>query len=136
MFDTVAKRFKTDGSVVGEEVGEFWIKPAVIFQLQGKGQVPVVKGDPRCDMMRQQSIDQFGIKAQSIRIGLASASGLNARPCNGGAISLHPHFGHQLDVLFKAMVMVASDISGVIIFYFSRNMAKRVPNGESLVAFE
>src|SRR5262245_54376060 len=80
VLDTVPKSLEANGGVVSEKVCQLWIAPAIMLQLQGKREVPVIKCNPGRDMMRQQRIDQIGIKAQPLRIRFAATRGLETRP--------------------------------------------------------
>ena len=97
--------------VLGEGFGGAACFPAALI-LQGLRQVPVIEGNHRLNIMRQQFIDQIAIKLHACFINLAAPGGQQARPGDGKAIALQAHLGHQRHVFAKTVIVIDGDIAG------------------------
>src|SRR5579884_3301240 len=126
--DAVSQPMRDDSHILGKGLGCLATTPTADLVLQGLRQIPVIQGDERLNVCCQQSINQAVIKVESGRIDLSSASGQDTRPSNGEAIGLQVELTHELDVLLKAVIVIAGYQTTFIIEDITRRCTEAVPD--------
>ena len=65
---------------------------------------------------------------EAFLVGRTTPFWLNAWPGHGEAVGLHPELGHEVQVFFQAMVLVAGDVASVAVADLAFRVAERVPD--------
>src|SRR5215217_6242894 len=82
-----------------------------------------------------QAVDKPAVEVEAVLVGLTAPLGLDAGPGHGEAVGLHPELGHQVEVFFQAVILVAGDVTRITVEDLARGMAERVPDGRATAAF-
>jgi hypothetical protein len=97
--------------------------------LEGEGQVPVIKGDPRFNADGEEGVDDLVVEGNAGGVGLAPSCGKKARPRYREAKSRDVEVFEELDVLEVAVVEVAGDIAGFTAVDFAGAVDEIIPDG-------
>ena len=117
--------------VVREALRGRALRPAAQV-LQRLRQVPVVERRAGLDPGGEQLVDQPRVEVEPLRVGLARAERLHARPRDREAVGLQAEPLHQRDVLAEAPVVVAGHVAGVAALHAPGLLAEHVPDRETL----
>src|SRR5918999_3462867 len=123
-----------DAGVLCEAFARIPVGPAAQV-LQRLRQVPVVEREHRLDGALPQAVDEPAVEVEASLVGGTAPFGLDAGPGHGEAVGLHPKLGHQVEVFFQAVVLVAGYITRVAVMYFTRGVAERVPDRRAATVF-
>jgi hypothetical protein len=109
-----------------EMVGGVAIGPAALL-FQCLRQIPVIEGEPRHDVLLEQLVDQLRVEGEALLVDL-SAVRAHARPGSGEAVGLQPEVGHERNIVFVAVVMVAGNLAVIAVHDGAGNSAKGIPD--------
>src|SRR5439155_9305560 len=73
--------------------------------LKGRGQIPVVQANPRCDAGREQPINELVIKVEPLLVDCSSSLRKHARPSDGKPVGRHAEVLKQANVVGPAVIM-------------------------------
>src|SRR5215216_8008462 len=82
-----------------------------------------------------QAVDKPAVEVEAVLVGLTAPLGLDAGPGHGEAVGLHPELGHQVEVFFQAVVLVAGYITRVAVTDLTWSVAERVPDRRAAAVF-
>ena len=125
--DRVRERPVDDLGVLREPLGRLPARPAAPV-LEGLGQVPVVEREHRLDAPLPEAVDEPPVEVQALPVNRPAPDRLDAGPGDGEAVGLQPDLGHQVEVLFQAVVVVAGYVSGVAVEHLARRVGEGVPD--------
>ena len=121
--DPVAKGLKADLGIGFKIIHDGAFFPTAFF-CNGIGQVIVEQRNIGFNALFQAVVDHIVVKFNALGVHFAPAIGQDACPCNGEAVGILPAGGHQVDILFIAMIKITGDITG------SAVQVQRIPVGE------
>src|SRR5690606_8392831 len=124
----VAVGFDDGVGVDAERVGRFAGTPAADV-LEGLREIPVKHRDVRLDTFGEHRVDEAVVEGDALRVHGAGAVGEDARPGEGEPVVFDAELPHEREVLFVAMVVIASDVEGVAIGDLSGNAREAIPDG-------
>ncbi len=130
ILDTVAQVRREQRGVVGEPAHDLRVGEAAAV-LQRLRQVPVEQVDQRLDARAEQGVDEALIEVEAGLVDGASPRGQDARPADAEAICARPQIGHQPDVLWVAVVVVAGDVARAAVGDGARLAGEGVPDRRS-----
>src|SRR5215217_4049782 len=116
-----------DAGVLCEALARVPVGPATCI-LQRLRQVPVIQRQHRLDGAPSQAVDEPAVEVEAVLVGWTAPFGLDAGPGHGEAVGLYSEFGHQIEVLFQAVVLVAGYVTRVAVADLTRSVAERVPD--------
>jgi hypothetical protein len=128
-FHTVSKPPDHRGGVIPKGICSIPRSPASLF-FKGVREVPVIKGDKGLHLPGKESIHKAFIEIQTLFIDGAGASGKNARPGYGKAISVDAKVFYQVKVLFKVVIVVTGEAWRLPVFHGAGSFGKHIPDGE------
>ena len=114
--------------VVGEAQGGVAHGPAAGV-LEGLRQVPVVHRGHRVDAGRQEVVDQPVVEVEAGGVERARAGGLDPRPGEREPVGVQAEVDHVLQVLGRAVVVVARDGARVARVHLAGSGGVGVPDG-------
>lgn len=115
VFDPVVVPLKDGFAVVEVKVDGLAVAPAAVVVHQIEGRLIVGQGDDGLDAQALHLIEQFVVEPQALLAGLGLVPvGKDAAPGDGQPEAVHPHLGHQLDILFVVVVAVHRHLVGVV----------------------
>ena len=132
MPDAVAEVVEADPGIGAEELGRARVQPPVVLGLKREREIPVVKRDPGLDPVLQERVDEVRVEPEPLRVRVAVAGWLDARPRDREPVRLQAHVGHERHVLAESVVMVARPVACVAVLDFARRVREGVPHGRPL----
>src|SRR3974390_3186640 len=93
-------------------------------------QIPMIETDPGLDAGQKQFVDEPVIECETQFIRRAASLRQRARPGDRKAISVHAELLHQRDIFAIAVIVVAGDVSGVVVLDLA-SVAVRVPHAQA-----
>ena len=127
MGDSIAQSLGHDVGVLREPIGAFPVQPPTLLEDFG-GEIPVVQGDPRSDVVGKQGVDQPVVERQSFLIHGPCPVGKYARPGQRQSIRLKTDLTHQGDVFFEAVVVITRHSPAVTLLHSIRAIAIIIPD--------
>ncbi len=125
----LAGKTLVEGHAVALEIGDdASVFPAAVFILQRLGQVPVIEGKHRLNLVGKQGIDEFFIEGEPRLVHLAAAGRVDARPAHREAVGLEPHLGHQRHVLLHAVVVIHRHVAVAPLKGLARQLGEQIPH--------
>src|SRR5215217_2015546 len=132
--DTIREGLVDDARVLCKAIARVPVGPAAHI-LQRLRQVPVVEREHRFDRALPQAVDEPAVEVEASLVGVTAPFGLDAGPGHREAIGMYPELGHQVEVFFQAVILVAGDVPRIVVDDLARGMAERVPDGRAAAAF-
>lgn len=132
VFDPVTEALETNTGVPLEiQLYLIHIQPPTISIMQSLRKIPMVQRHPGCDPPSEKPINQPVVECNPSFIEgvISPAKGNDPGPRDGEAVGLGAVSAQQFDVLLKAMVVVASDITVCAFCSCWLQVAVRVPDG-------
>ena len=123
----VAQSIGHRAGIAGEALGRVARRPAAAV-LQRRRKVRVIQRDHRLDATLAESGCQSPVEVDALAVEPAAAVRLHARPGDREAVGLEPKRGHELEVLFPAVVVVTRDGGGGAARDRARLAAEAVPD--------
>src|SRR5215204_3728231 len=123
-----------DAGVLCEAFARIPVSPAAQV-LQRLRQVPVVEREHRLYGTLPQAVDEPAVEVEALLVGRTAPLWLDAGPGHREAVGLHPELGHQVEVFFQAVVLVAGYVTRVAVMYLTRSVAERVPDRGAAAVF-
>src|SRR5215211_833423 len=130
----IRESFVDDSGVLCKALARIPVSPAAQI-LQRLRQVPMIERKHRFYGALSQAVDKSAVKVEAVLVGRTAPLGLDAGPGHGEAVGLHPELGHQVEVFFQAMILVAGDVARIAVTDFIRGVAERVPDGRAAAVF-
>ena len=130
ILDTVAQVRREQRGVVGEPAHHLRVGEAAAV-LQRLRQVPMEEVDQRLDARAKQGVDEALVEVEAALVDGAGPHGQDARPADAEAVCARAQVGHQSDVLWVAVVVVAGDVAGAAIGDGARLAGEGVPDRRS-----
>ena len=106
--------------------------PTAVLILQRLGQIPVIEGEHRLYLVRQQGVDEFLVEGQPRLVHLAAAGGIDTRPAHREAVGLEPHFRHQRHVLLHAVIVIHRHVAVAALKGLARQLGEQIPHRGAL----
>src|SRR5215211_1838665 len=123
----VTERLVNDPGVLGEPLARLPHGPsAAIFQRLR--QVPVVERQHRFYGALPQALYELAVVVETLLVCETVPLRLYPGPGHGEAVGLQPEVGHEIEVFFEAVVLVAGDIAGVAVENLSGGVGEGVPD--------
>ena len=110
-FYPVPERLKAYLRIALKGIGAAPVLPAVILFHQRIGQVKVIQGHKRKNIIGDQFIDHLIIKINPLLIYLPISVRNDPRPGNGKTISFQPQLFHQGNIFFPVMVKITCHLT-------------------------
>src|SRR5829696_1150221 len=132
--DTIREGLVDDARVLCKAIARVPVGPAAHI-LQRLRQVPVVEREHRFDRALPQAVDEPAVEVEASLVGVTAPFGLDAGPGHREAIGMYPELGHQVEVFFQTVVLVAGDVARVAVNHLAWSMAKRVPDRRAAAVF-
>ena len=95
----------------------------------------MIESTDRADFGFEERIGETLVMVKTLRIGLAGAIGLNARPRDGETVAGQIQLLEERDVFFVAMVGIAGDVAGGCALHLAGSVHEAVPDGFALAVF-
>ena len=130
VLDPVAQVRRDQRGVVGEPAHDLRVGEAAAV-LQRLRQVPVEQVDQRLDARVEQGVDEALVEVEAALVDRAGPGGQDARPADAEAIGARAQIGHQPDVLWVAVVVVAGDVARAAVGDRARLAGEGVPDRRS-----
>ena len=124
--DAVAEVFGHEGGVVGKCIGGITGLPAAGKAL---GQVPVEKGHEGLNAVGEEFVHNAVVVVEAFGVERGAASGEDARPADGEAVTLDAEGLEQADVFLPEVVGVTGDVAGVPVVDLAGGVGEGVPDG-------
>lgn len=110
VFDPVMVALKHSLAVVEVKINGLAVAPAAVMIYQIQRGLVVGQGDDGLDAEALHFVKKLVIEAQALLIGFGLVTvGKDAAPGDGQPEAVHPHFGHQLDIILVMMIAVHGD---------------------------
>src|SRR5438477_225790 len=103
--------------------------------FSGLRQIPVVERGKGPNIRGEKLIDEAAVKAETLGVWLAGTAGLDARPRDREAVAPHLQGLHDAYVFDVAVVVVAGDVTVVVVLYLAASMREAVPDRFALAVF-
>src|ERR687898_50321 len=123
-----------DAGVLCEAFARIPVGPAAQV-LQRLWQIPVVEREHRLYGTLTQAVDEPAVEVEAFLVGRTAPFWLDAGPGHREAVGLHPELGHQVEIFFQAVVLVAGYVTRVAVMYLTRGVAERVPDRRAAAVF-
>src|SRR5215211_4441187 len=95
----------------------------------------MVEREHRFDGASPQAVDEAAVIVEPVLVGGTAPFGLDAGPGHGEAVGLYPELGHQVEVFFQAVVLIAGHVARIAVEDLARGVAERVPDRGATAAF-
>src|SRR5918998_1943086 len=124
---TLREGLVDDTGVLCEALARIPFGPAAQI-LQTLRQVPMVEREHRLDGALPQAVDEPAVEVEPGLVGWTASFWLDAGPGHGETVGLQSELGHQVEIFFQAVVMVAGDIAPIAVDDLAWSVAERVPD--------
>src|SRR6516162_5967186 len=88
----------------------------------------MIESGERLDAGRLQLVYHTAVEVEPLWIGPARALRKDARPGDREAIGIGADFLHQRNILLVPVVVIVSDVAGVVVLNVARSMGVGVPD--------